>query len=107
MEKRDDDFTNDYEMKKDFLTVAWRGAISAYELGVANKVHHQALDDGPLFEEMEAIHVAGAYMELGEMAAALEFAQKAQAAFPESSPMAVMMQEIKKAIRAETSRTSV
>ena len=73
----------------------WCAVVAAYSLGVENKKFHQALDDGPLYEDMEAIHAAGALMELGDAKGALTLAEKALAAFPESSPLKFMVSKIK------------
>lgn len=82
------------------LTAAWQTVIDAYDQGIENKQHHQALDDGPLYEEMEAIHAAGAYLELGQVSEALDLAEKAHAAFPENSALGVMLGEIRKQLLA-------
>lgn len=74
----------------------WKKVVEAHDLGVANKVVHQVLDDGPLFEEMEKIHVAGALLELGQIAKAKKFCDEALAAFPENSPLKRMAQEIER-----------
>jgi hypothetical protein len=81
---------------RSMLENSWRSVIEAYELGVENKNVHQALDDGPLYEEMEAIHAAGACLELGAPSRALELTEKALAAFPECSALNVMDGEIRK-----------
>jgi tetratricopeptide (TPR) repeat protein len=83
------------------LSDAWLSVIAAHELGVANKVVHQALDDGPLYEEMEKIHVAGAMLELGRNSDAKRFIDEAVAAFPENSPLKQMQKQVNKLL-AET-----
>lgn len=82
------------------LTKLWQAVIAAHQQGVENKQHHQALDDGPLFEEMEAIHAAGAYLELGQAMDALALAEKALTAFPENSALGVMVREIKRLLQS-------
>jgi glycosyltransferase involved in cell wall biosynthesis len=79
----------------------WRDCVAAYTKGVEHKVVHQVLDDGPLFEEMEKIHVTGALMELGEFEVAKRFADEAVAAFPENSPLAVMAAEAGRLVAAK------
>jgi glycosyltransferase involved in cell wall biosynthesis len=81
------------------LTAAWRAVVEAYELGVANKVVHQVLDDGPLHEEMEKIHVAGAMMELGDVAGAKKFVDEAVLAFPENSSLKQMQKQVEQTIK--------
>jgi len=76
------------------LEAAWRSVVEAYELGVANKVVHQVLDDGPLHEEMEKIHVAGAMMELGDLVGAKKFVDAAVVAFPENSALKQMQKQV-------------
>jgi tetratricopeptide (TPR) repeat protein len=85
------------------LEAAWRSVIAAHELGVANKVVHQALDDGPLYEEMEKIHVAGAMLELGDNAGAKLFIDEAVAAFPENSPLKQMQKQVGKLLANQAS----
>jgi glycosyltransferase involved in cell wall biosynthesis len=80
------------------LEGAWRDVVAAYKLGIAHKVVHQVLDDGPLHEEMEKIHVAGALIELGDFAEAKKFIDGAAVSFPESSPIAFMKKKIDEAI---------
>lgn len=85
---------DELEVKQKELEAAWRSVIEAHKLGVANKVVHQVLDDGPLFEEMEKIHVAGAFMELGDLAGAKSFVDEAVAAFPENSALKQMKVQV-------------
>jgi glycosyltransferase involved in cell wall biosynthesis len=94
----DDPVSDGYKAKLVALEKLWTEVIASYQQGVANKSRHQALDDGPLFEEMEAIHAAGAYLELGQPKEALELAEKAHAAFPENSALKVMVDEIRKQV---------
>jgi glycosyltransferase involved in cell wall biosynthesis len=72
----------------------WRSCIAAFEAGVANKAAHQVLDDGPAMEEMETIHVAGAYLELGDVVNARVYANRAIAAFPENSSLKIFNNEL-------------
>jgi hypothetical protein len=80
------------------LPAAWSAVIDAYKLGVANKVVHQTLDDGPLHEQMEKIHVAGAMLELGDAAGAKRFVDDALLAFPENSALRMMQKQVDKLI---------
>ena len=76
------------------LMSAWVSVVDAYNVGVANKVVHQVLDDGPLHEEMEKIHVAGALLELGKNTEAKEFVDAAVLAFPENSALKQMKKQV-------------
>ena len=95
------DDLHECEMQVAYLKDSWHEVIAAYKLGVANKVVHQTLDDGPLHEEMEKIHVAGAMLELGDVEGAKKFVDEAVVAFPENSALKVMQKHVDKQLAKE------
>lgn len=84
------------KISKADLDAEWEAVIAAHQLGVDNKAAHQVLDDGPIYEEMEKIHVAGALVELGRVTEAVKFTNEAIAAFPQVSALHVMASELAK-----------
>lgn len=70
------------------------GAVEAYDMGVANEVVHQALDDGYVFKEEVKILVSQALSELGRHERAKQLCAEAIVAFPDS----MALRDLKKLI---------
>lgn len=65
-----------------FYVGDYSGCVAAYELGIENKVVHQSLDEGVLYEDSSKILVASALDELGQHDRAREMCRAAISAFP-------------------------
>lgn len=72
----------------------WKNCIDAYEWGVVNIANPQLLDMGDVYEHSTKILVAQAYQELGKKDMAKKFIDEAAAAFPDSSPVALLRESI-------------
>jgi hypothetical protein len=77
-----------------FMQKDWRGCVEAYEQGVASLGYSQVLDLGPVYEHSSKLLVAQALCELGEHARAKTVIDEAVRAFPGSSTVLALRDNI-------------